>query len=73
MRKATSSVSTYFVYDDSGHLVGEYDNSGSLIRETVWFGDVPVATLKPNGSGGVNVFYIHADQLNTRTSRNDIQ
>jgi RHS repeat-associated protein len=33
--------------------------------------DVPVATLRPNGSGGVNVFYVHTDHLNTprRVSR----
>jgi len=36
-----------------------------MIEETVWFGDIPVATLQPNGGGGVNVFYIHADHLNT--------
>ncbi|HKU13852.1 MAG TPA: RHS repeat-associated core domain-containing protein, partial [Steroidobacteraceae bacterium] len=29
-----------------------------------WFGDIPVAVLKPNGSG-VDVFYVHTDHLNT--------
>ena len=24
----------------------------------------PVATLQPNGSGGVNIFYVHTDHLN---------
>jgi RHS repeat-associated protein len=65
VRKTTSSVSTYFAYDEDGHLIGEYDNSGGLIQETVWLEDVPVAVLKPNGSGGVNVFYIHTDHLDT--------
>ena len=62
--------SEYFVYDEAGHLVGEYDNSGNLIEETVWFGDTPVATLRPNG-GGLNLFYVHTDHLNTprRVSR----
>lgn len=64
VRKATSGSSTYFAYDEAGHLVGEYDNSGNLIEETVWLGDTPVATLKPNG-GGVNLFYVHTDHLNT--------
>jgi RHS repeat-associated protein len=54
----------YFVYDEAGHLVGEYDSSGNLIQETVWLGDTPVATLRPNG-GSVDVFYVHTDQLNT--------
>jgi RHS repeat-associated protein len=54
----------YFMYDEAGHLVGEYDSSGNLIQETVWLGDMPVATLRPNG-GNVDVFYVHTDQLNT--------
>jgi YD repeat-containing protein len=52
------------VYDESGHLLGEYDGSGNIIEETVWMGDVPVATLQPNGTG-VSVYYVHADHLNT--------
>lgn len=28
-------------------------------------GGIPIATLRPNGSGGVNVFYVHTDHLNT--------
>jgi RHS repeat-associated protein len=35
------------------------------IQETVWLGDTPVATLRPNGSGGVSLYYVHADHLNT--------
>jgi RHS repeat-associated protein len=65
VRKTTSGLSTYFFYDEAGHLLGEYGASGSLIQETVWFGDTPVATLRPDGGGGVNVFYVHADHLNT--------
>lgn len=70
VKKTTSGSSTYFVYDEAGHLVGEYNSSGNLIQETVWFGDTPVATLRPNG-GGVNLFYVHTDHLNTprRVSR----
>lgn len=64
VKKTTSGSSTYFEYDEAGHLVGEYNNSGSLIQETVWLGDIPVATLRPN-AGGVSVFYVHTDHLNT--------
>lgn len=35
-----------FVYDESGHLIGEYTPSGVLIQETVHLGDMPVAVLK---------------------------
>lgn len=65
VRKIAGAVSTYFAYDEAGHLIGEYDNSGALISETIWFGDLPTAVIKPNGSGGVNVFYVHTDHLNT--------
>lgn len=64
VRKTSAGSSRYFVYDEAGHLIGEYDDAGSLIQETVWFGDTPVATLRPNG-GGVSLFYIHTDHLNT--------
>jgi RHS repeat-associated protein len=63
IKKSGTSV-TLFVYDESGHLLGEYDGSGNLVEETVWMGDVPVATLQPNGTG-VSVYYIHTDHLNT--------
>jgi RHS repeat-associated protein len=52
-----------FWYDEAGHLLGEYTSTGLLVQETVWLGDLPVATLRPNGSGGVNIYYIHADHL----------
>lgn len=65
VRKTTSSASVHFVYDEAGHLLGEYDSSGNLMQETVWLGDIPVATLRPNGGSGVNVFYVHTDHLNT--------
>jgi RHS repeat-associated protein len=53
-----------FWYDEAGHLLGEYDGTGALIEETVWLGDIPVATLRPNGST-VSIYYVHTDQLNT--------
>jgi RHS repeat-associated protein len=65
--KMVGSVTTLFVYDEQGHLLGEYDGSGTLIEETVWLGDLPVATLRPTGAKGnptpINVYYVHADHL----------
>jgi RHS repeat-associated protein len=64
--KVTSLGTVVFVYDEIGHLLGEYDGSGNLIEETIWLGEIPVATLQPSGSGnGVNIFYVHSDHLNT--------
>jgi YD repeat-containing protein len=66
IQKSTgNATTTVFIHDERGHLLGEYDGNGNLIEETVWVYDLPVATLQPNGTGGVNVFYIHADHLNT--------
>jgi RHS repeat-associated protein len=65
VQKTVNGSSTYFVYDGEGRLVGEYGGAGVLIQETVWLGDIPVATLRPNGSGGVIVYYVHTDHLNT--------
>lgn len=71
IEKSGTAGTTIFMQDESGHLIGEYDGSGHLIEETIWLGDIPVATLQPNGAGGVNVFYVHTDHLNSprRVSR----
>jgi RHS repeat-associated protein len=59
-----ASGNVLYWYDEAGHLVGEYDTSGNLIEETVWLGDIPVATLRP-ASSGVAIYYVHTDQLNS--------
>jgi RHS repeat-associated protein len=64
VKKTVGTSSTYFAYDEAGHLVGEYNDSGALVQETIWLGDIPVGTIRPNGSG-VDLFYTHSDHLNT--------
>ncbi|MEF9388526.1 RHS repeat-associated core domain-containing protein [Ralstonia solanacearum species complex bacterium KE056] len=54
------SGATRYVYDEVGHLIGEYDQSGNAIQETVYLGDTPIATVK-NGTP----YYIYADQIDT--------
>jgi RHS repeat-associated protein len=64
--KTASGATTLFVYDERGHLIGEYDNAGNLIQETVWLEDLPVATLRPTGTGNptpIAIYYVHADHL----------
>jgi RHS repeat-associated protein len=59
----TSTVNTsYYVYDEQGHLLGEYDASGKPIQETVYLGDLPVAVVSP-GASGPAITYIYADHL----------
>ena len=51
---------TRYVYDEAGHLIGEYDQSGNALQETVYLGDTPVATIK-----NTTPYYIYADQIDT--------
>ncbi len=62
IEKSGPGGTTLFMYDEAGHLLGEYSSSGALIEETIWMADVPVATLRPSGSS-INVYYIHSDQF----------
>jgi RHS repeat-associated protein len=55
---ASTTDKTHFVYDEEGHLLGEYGVTGARLEETVWLGDLPVATLQPTGT-----FYIAPDHL----------
>jgi len=55
----------YFVYDESGHLIGEYDTAGSVRQELVYLADTPVASVRPNASGGTDIFPIYSDHLDT--------
>lgn len=64
---------TYYVYDMEGRLLGEYDQAGKPIQETLYLGNVPVAVLKPeileassaNRSPSTELFYVYADHINT--------
>lgn len=72
----TSIIATginYYLHDQSGHLLGEYDANGNVIQETVYLGDSPTIVLKQTTttvsrnvtSTATNVYYIYADHLNT--------
>ncbi len=64
VRKSSVTAATNFAYDESGHLIGEYDDAGNLIQEIIWMGNTPVATVRLE-IGGFSIFYIHTDHLNT--------
>lgn len=53
-----------FMYDEMGHMIGEYSSAGALIEETIWMGDIPVAVIVPSGST-IAGYYIHTDHLGT--------
>ncbi len=52
-----------YVYDQQGHLLGEYNSTGGIVNETVYLGNTPVAVL--TGAGGATVYSVSADWLNT--------
>lgn len=59
-----TGVTTRFVYDEGGSLLGQYDNAGNAIQQYVWMEGVPVGVL--TGSGASQVLrYVQTDQLGT--------
>jgi RHS repeat-associated protein len=57
---AAAKVSRYFAYDEAGHLVSEVTGKGRAIEETIYLGDLPVATV----SAGKKLSFVYADHLN---------
>jgi RHS repeat-associated protein len=67
---ATGSNS--YVYDEQGHLIGEYDANQQVIEETVYLGSLPVAVLTQMIAGtgtsqttATSIYYVYADHINT--------
>jgi RHS repeat-associated protein len=58
--KAGVTGFTNYVYDETGHTVGEYAQGSSSGIETVYLNDLPVAVLSPQGN-----FYSVADHIGT--------
>ena len=59
-----TTANTYFVHDEAGHLLGEYDNAGLPIQQMIWFGDLPVGVLQGAGTSQ-RLHYIEPDHLGT--------
>jgi RHS repeat-associated protein len=54
------NIDRQYAYDESSHLIGEYDGYGNLVVEYVWLGDRPVAAVYP----GNRIVYIVTDHQN---------
>ncbi len=62
----SGAVSTRFVYDENGKLLGEYDEAGRLITEYHWLGESLVSLNR-----GDQLFQVYTDHLGTpRAVRN---
>jgi RHS repeat-associated protein len=58
----------YYVYDEAGKLLGEYDANANPLYETVYLGAMPVGLMKQTGSAGANtlatnLYNVYADHL----------
>ncbi len=50
------------VFDEAGHVLGEYSETGAAIREVVWLDDLPVAMLTGTTAA---LAYLEPDHLGT--------
>jgi RHS repeat-associated protein len=57
------TTNTVFVYDEAGHLIGEYNDAGGRVAEYVWADGQLVAVLKPHD--GTYHQYVETDHLGT--------
>lgn len=62
----------YYVYDEQGHLIGEYDQAANPVFEVVYLNDTPVAVITQTRSGSgttlnvqTQVADVYSDHLDT--------
>ena len=60
VEKTVGGTTTVFVYDEAGHLIGEYTPTGTLIEEHIWLNNRPIGVITSSG-----LYYVHTDQLDT--------
>jgi RHS repeat-associated protein len=58
---------TYYVYDEKGKLLGEYDANGTPLYETIYLG-LPIGVIKQTGTTGasniaISLYNVSTDQL----------
>lgn len=70
-KKSGSAVSTgaaQYIYDEAGLLLGEYDQTGNPIYETLYLNTTPVGAINQTGTAGsssiaVTLYNVYADHL----------
>jgi YD repeat-containing protein len=68
IKKSGNGGTTVLMYDEAGHLLGEYTGTGALVQETIWMGDIPIATLRPSGST-IAIYYVYTPIIWARPAR----
>lgn len=71
-KSSMARATIHYFYDEAGRLLGEYDNAGRLIQETLYLGDLPVAVFKTAEvsenkirPASNNIYYVYADHIRT--------
>jgi YD repeat-containing protein len=66
VRKFVGTTNTYSLYDEAGHWLGDYGNTGMAApsQQVIWFGDLPVGVLVGAGAAQ-KLHYIEPDALGT--------
>ncbi|MEK7698961.1 MAG: RHS repeat-associated core domain-containing protein [Planctomycetota bacterium] len=45
VKKIADGRTTYFIFDQSGNMIGEYDESGQVNSDYIYFGSVPISRV----------------------------
>ncbi|MDB5870680.1 MAG: Rhs protein-like protein [Ramlibacter sp.] len=66
----SGAATAYFVYDEGGQLLGEYDATGAPVYETIYLGSMPAGAIKQTGTAGgsniaVTLHNVSADHIDT--------
>jgi uncharacterized protein RhaS with RHS repeats len=65
LQNMTPAGTTHYLYDLAGHLLVEADDTGQTLREYVWLDDMPLAVVSDVNTSSPNLYYVHADQIDT--------
>ncbi|WP_163838427.1 RHS repeat domain-containing protein, partial [Pseudoxanthomonas sacheonensis] len=49
------------LYDEAGHWLGDYDNTGAALQQAIWLDDLPVGLI----ANGNQLHYVEPDHLGT--------
>ena len=61
VRKSAGTANIYTLYDEAGHWLGDYDNTGAALQQALWLYDLPVGLI----ANGNQLHYIEPDHLGT--------
>ncbi len=70
-RRRTPAGTTHYLYDLSGHLLVEADDTGQMLREYTWLDDMPLAVVSDVNTMSPNLYFVHADRLDTPVRMTD--